>query len=86
MTINQSVCTKLDNQFRVMTRFGKLSLNTMLSVYKPFILPDFHFRSIVCIHAAMAELKAPTKAVTYLQNLTQTICYIIVKYHDVFFT
>lgn len=35
-----------------------------------------------------AELKAPTKAVTYLQNLqlTQTICYIIVKYHDVFFT
>lgn len=57
MTINQSVCTKLDNQFRVMTRFGKLlSLNTMLGVYKPFILPDFHFRSIVCIHAASMTL------------------------------
>ena len=37
-----SICKKVNNQFGVMTRFGKLiSTETMLRLYKAFILPHF---------------------------------------------
>ena len=37
-----SICKKVNNQFSVMTRFGKLiSTETMLRLYKAFILPHF---------------------------------------------
>ena len=39
-----SICKKVNNQFSVMTRFGKLmSTETMLRLYKAFILPHFHY-------------------------------------------
>ena len=37
-----SICKKVNNQLSVMTRFGKLmSTETMLRLYKAFILPQF---------------------------------------------
>ena len=37
-----SICKKVNNQFSVMTMFGKLvSTETMLRLYKAFILPHF---------------------------------------------
>ena len=43
-----SICKKVNNQFSVMTRFGKLmSTETMLRLYKAFILPHFHYCSMV---------------------------------------
>ena len=43
-----SICKKVNNQFSVMTRFGKLmSTETMLRLYKAFILPDFYYWSVV---------------------------------------
>ena len=39
-----SISKKVNNQFSVMTRFGKLmSTETMLRLYKAFILPHFHY-------------------------------------------
>ena len=43
-----SICKKVNNQFSVMTRFGKLmSTETMLRLYKAFILPHFYYCSMV---------------------------------------
>ena len=43
-----SICKKVNNQFSVMTRFGKLmSTETMLCLYKAFILPHFYYCSMV---------------------------------------
>ena len=43
-----STCKKVNNQFGVMTRFGKLmSTETMLCLYKAFILPHFYYCSMV---------------------------------------
>ena len=43
-----SICEKVNNQFSVMTRFGKLmSTETMLCLYKAFILPHFYYCSII---------------------------------------
>ena len=43
-----SMCKKVNNQFSVMTRFGKLmSTETMLHLYKAFILPHFYYCSMV---------------------------------------
>ena len=43
-----SICKKVNNQFSVMTRFGKLmSTETMLRLYKAFILRHFHYCSMV---------------------------------------
>ena len=43
-----SICKKVNNQFSVMTRFGKLmSTKTMLRLYKVFILPHFYYCSMV---------------------------------------
>ena len=43
-----SICKKVNNQFSVMTRFGKLiSTETMLRLYKAFILPHFCYCSMV---------------------------------------
>ena len=43
-----SICKKVNNQFSVMTRFGKLmSTETMLRLYKAFILPHFYCCSMV---------------------------------------
>ena len=45
-----SICKKVNNQFRIMTRFGKLMFTeTMLHVrlYKAFILPHFYYFSMV---------------------------------------
>ena len=43
-----SICKKVNNQFSVMTRFGKLmSTETMLRLYKAFILLHFHYCSMV---------------------------------------
>ena len=43
-----SICKKLKNQLSVMTRFGKLmSTETMLRLYKAFILRHFHYCSMV---------------------------------------
>ena len=40
--------TSRNNQFSVMTRFGKLmSTETMLRLYKAFILPHFYYCSMV---------------------------------------
>ena len=42
-----SICKKVNNEFSVMTRFGKLmSTATMLRLYKAFILPHFYYFSI----------------------------------------
>ena len=42
------LCKKVNNQFSVMTRFGKLiSTETMLRLYKAFILPHFCYCSMV---------------------------------------
>ena len=44
-----SICKKENNQFSVMTRFGKLmSTEAMLRFYKAFILPHFYYCSMVC--------------------------------------
>ena len=43
-----SICKKVNNQFSVMTRFGKpMSTEAMLRLYKAFILPHFYYRSMV---------------------------------------
>ena len=43
-----SICKKVNNQFSVMTMFGKLmSTETMLRLYKAFILPHFYYCSMV---------------------------------------
>ena len=43
-----SICKKLKNQLRVITRFGKLmSTETILRLYKAFILPHFCYCSMV---------------------------------------
>ena len=43
-----SICKKVNNRFSVMTRFGKLmSTETMLRLYKAFILPHFYYCSMV---------------------------------------
>ena len=43
-----SICKKVNNQFSVKTRFGKLiSTATMLRLYKAFILPHFCYCSMV---------------------------------------
>ena len=43
-----SICKKINNQFSVMTRFRKLiSTETMLRLYKAFILPHFCYCSMV---------------------------------------
>lgn len=43
-----SMCKKVNNQFSVMTRFGKLmSTETMLHLYKAFILTHFYYCSMV---------------------------------------
>ena len=43
-----SLCKKVNNQFSVMTRFGKLiSTETMLRLYKALILPHFCYCSMV---------------------------------------
>ena len=43
-----SICKKVNNQFSVMTRFGKLiSTDPMLRLYKAFILPHFCYCSMV---------------------------------------
>ena len=43
-----SICKKVNNQFSVMTRFGKLmSTETMLRLYKAFILPHFYYCSMM---------------------------------------
>ena len=43
-----SICKKVNNQFSVMSRFGKLmSTETMLRLYKAFILPHFYYCSMV---------------------------------------
>ena len=43
-----SICKKVNNQFSVMRRFGKLmSTETMLRLYKSFILPRFYYCSMV---------------------------------------
>lgn len=39
-----TICKKINSQFSVMTRFGKLvSSDTLLRLYKAFILPHFHY-------------------------------------------
>ena len=44
-----SICKKVNNQFSVMTRFGKLmSTETMLRLHRAFILPHFYYCSMVC--------------------------------------
>ena len=43
-----ALCNKVNNQFSVMTRFGELmSTETMLRLYKTFILPQFYYCSMV---------------------------------------
>ena len=43
-----SICKKVNNQFSVMTRFGKLiSTETMLRLYKASIFPHFCYCSMV---------------------------------------
>ena len=43
-----SIRRKVNNQFSVMTRFGELmSTETMLRLYKAFILPHFYYCSMV---------------------------------------
>ena len=43
-----SICKKVNNQFGVMTRFGKrMSIETMLCLFKAFILPRFYYCSMV---------------------------------------
>ena len=43
-----SVCKKINNQFSVFKRFGKLiSSEIMLRLYKAFILPHFHYCSMI---------------------------------------
>ena len=43
-----SICKKVNNQFSVMTRFGKLmSSKTMLRLYEAFTLPHFYYCSMV---------------------------------------
>ena len=43
-----SICKKVNNPFSVTTRFGKLmSTETMLPLYKAFILPHFYYCSMV---------------------------------------
>ena len=43
-----SISKKVNNQFSIMTMFGKLmSTETMLRLYKAFILPHFHYCSMV---------------------------------------
>ena len=43
-----SVCKKINNQFSVFKRFGKLiSCEIMLRLYKAFILPHFHYCSMI---------------------------------------
>ena len=43
-----SVCKKINNQFSVFKRFGKLiSSEIMLHLYKAFILPHFHYCSMI---------------------------------------
>ena len=42
------LCKKVNNQFSVMTRFGKLmSTEAMLCLYKALILPHFYYCSMV---------------------------------------
>ena len=41
-----TICNKINSQFNVMTRFGKLlSSDTLLHLYKAFILPHFYYCS-----------------------------------------
>jgi len=43
-----TICNKINSQFSAMTRFGKLvSSDTLLRLYKAFILPPFHHCSNV---------------------------------------
>lgn len=43
-----SICKKVNSQFSIKRRFGKLmSIETMLCLYKAFILPHFHYCSMV---------------------------------------
>jgi len=42
------ICKKINNQFNVILRFGKLiNKETLFKLYKAFILPDFHYSSSV---------------------------------------
>ena len=48
--VRKSYNKLVNNQFSVMTRFGKLmSTETMLRLYKAYILPHFYYCSIVWI-------------------------------------
>ena len=43
-----TICKKINSQFSVMTRFGKLvSSDTLMRPYKAFILPHFYYCSTV---------------------------------------
>ena len=43
------ICKKVNNQFNVMMRFSNLiSRETMLRLYKAFVLPHFYYCSTVC--------------------------------------
>ena len=43
-----SICKKVNNQFSLMTRFGKpISTETMLRLYRAFIVPHFCYCSMV---------------------------------------
>ena len=53
------ICKKINNQFNVMLRFRKLiNKETLLKLYKAFILPHFYFCSSVCLSVVRAM---PTK-------------------------
>ena len=42
------ICKKINNQFNVMLRFGKLTnMETLFKLYKAFILPHFYYCSSV---------------------------------------
>ena len=53
-----SVCKKINNQFCVFKRFGKLiSSEIMLRLYKAFILPHFHYCSMIWHFCQTGHLK-----------------------------
>ena len=51
-----SICKKVNNQFSIMTRFGKLmSTETMLRLYEAFILPHFYYCSMVWLFSSKQD-------------------------------